>query len=340
MTCIVLFRLFWWDVIFLRADRLLSILLLLQNRGKLTTKELADELEVTPRTIQRDMEALCASGIPLVADRGKMGGWYLIDQYKTHLTGLKPDEIKSLFLSPSPQVLSDLNLTDEWSKARQKLQASMSSLLDKKHINIENRIHIDTSTWRDAPNNITTSIKTLQQALFNEKKLMIDYEKGDGIRGERLVDPLGLVAKGNTWYLIARSNNEFRNFKVNRILHMRNTEEKFDRPVPFDLATYWEDSKKHFVKSLPKYEVTVEISPMILRRITFTGRFVHNIKLEAPLPNGWIPASFCFDSEEEAVAYLLGFGTKIKIVSPKILKDLVYHSAKEIVDEYCARTNP
>ncbi|MFP7331786.1 HTH domain-containing protein [Shouchella clausii] len=135
----------------MRADRLLSILLSLQNRGKLTTNELAKELEVTGRTIHRDMEALNAAGIPIVAERGKSGGWRLLEQYRTNLTGLKANELKSLLISPSFQLLSDLGLKKDWHEARQKILASIPSTLQKNSHDIWNRVHVDTTARRQSP---------------------------------------------------------------------------------------------------------------------------------------------------------------------------------------------
>lgn len=137
----------------MRADRLISILLLLQNRGKMTTKELAKELEVTERTIHRDMDALSTAGIPIVAERGKMGGWTLLDQYRTNLTGLKYDEMLSLLISPSVQLLSDLGLAKEWHDARQKMVAALPNAFRQRSLDVWNRIHIDTTAWKQPAKN-------------------------------------------------------------------------------------------------------------------------------------------------------------------------------------------
>ncbi|MBS4193142.1 YafY family transcriptional regulator [Bacillus sp. FJAT-49705] len=317
----------------MRADRLLSILLLLQNRGKLTTNELAQELEVTGRTIHRDMEALSAAGIPIVAERGKSGGWSLLEQYRTNLTGLKANELKSLLISPSFQLLTDLGLTKDWHEARQKILASIPSALQKNSHDIWNRVHVDTTTWRQSPEKIE-SFKILQQAIWDERKLQIKYERADGKCIERVVSPLGLVAKGSTWYLIASANEKVRNYRASRIKSVSLTDELFSRPNDFDLTQYWNDSTKEFIKSLPKYEVDVEISSSIVPRIKFTGRFVQILKMDSPSESGWIPAKLCFDTEQEASEYILGFGDQIKIIRPNSLKQNIYDMAKRIVDFY------
>lgn len=317
----------------MRADRLISILLLLQNKGKLTTKELAKELEVTGRTIHRDMEALSAAGIPVVADRGKSGGWRLLEQYRTNLTGLKANELKSLLISPSFQMLTDLGLAKDWHEARQKILASIPSALQNYSHDIWNRIHVDTTAWRQSPKKIE-SFKILQEAIWDERKLQIEYERSDGEYVERVVNPLGLVAKGSTWYLIASSNEKIRSYRASRIKSVILTKETFFRPNDFNLAQYWNDSTQEFIKSLPRYEVDIEISSSIVQRIKFTGRFVQILKIDSPSENGWIPVSLCFDTEQEAKEYILGFGDQIRIIRPKELKQMIYDMAKSVVDFY------
>ncbi|MBX9972585.1 YafY family protein [Cytobacillus firmus] len=317
----------------MRADRLISILLLLQNNEKMTTRELAKELEVTERTIHRDMEALSAAGIPVLAERGKFGGWRLLEKYRTNLTGLKADEIKTLLLSPSFQHLTDLGISDDWKEARQKLLAAIPAPLKENVKDISNRIHIDTSTWRQTPREMK-SFGIVQQAVWEEKKLQIQYEKADKQTIERIVDPLGLVAKGNTWYLIAASDEKIKSYRVSRIVDAELINEKFSRPNDFDLAGYWQESKQRFISSLPRFEVEVEISPSIMQRINFTGRFLRVLHMDTPDENGWIPASLCFDTEQEAREYILGFGDQIKIVSPSSLTKIVRGMAEGVVNLY------
>ncbi|MCM3246544.1 YafY family transcriptional regulator [Cytobacillus firmus] len=316
----------------MRADRLISILLLLQNNERMTTRELAKELEVTERTIHRDMEALSAAGIPVLAERGKFGGWKLLEKYRTNLTGLKADEIKTLLLSPSFEHLADLGISEEWKEARQKLLAAIPAPLKEDVKDISNRIHIDTSTWRQTPREMK-SFGIVQQAVWEEKKLQIQYEKADKHTSDRIVEPLGLVAKGNTWYLIAVSDEKIKNYRVSRIVDAELINEKFSRPT-FDLSGYWQESKQKFISSLPRFEVEVEMSPSIIQRINFTGRFVQVMHMDSPKDDGWISASLCFDTEQEAREYILGFGIQIKIVRPVSLRKSVGEMAESVVNLY------
>ena len=317
----------------MRADRLVSILLLLQNKGKMTSGELANELEVTKRTIHRDMDVLSAAGIPIVADRGKAGGWRLIEQYRTNLTGLKVNELKSLFITPSAQLLHDLGLEKEWDEARQKLLASIPGIFKKEAGMVWERIYVDTSTWRQSSQKVE-SFHILQQAIWDEKKLQMTYEKADGEVIERTVDPLGLVAKGSTWYLIAAANGKIRNYRASRIITANLSDETYTRPEGFNLAQYWKESADQFIKALPTYKVEVELSPSIVPRIKFTGRFVQLLQTHSPSEDGWIKAHLCFDTEQEASEYILGFADQIRIISPKALRKKVHQMAKAVIEMY------
>jgi predicted DNA-binding transcriptional regulator YafY len=306
----------------MRADRLISIILLLQNHGKMTTKALANELEVTERTIHRDMEALSVAGIPVLAERGKHGGWRLVDQYRTRLTGLKDSELKTLFLSPSFQLLSDLGITKDWKEARQKLLAALPNTLQSQADNLWNRIHIDIDPWKQSSQE-TTALSLLQQAIWEERKICIAYEKANKESSERIVEPLGLVAKGRTWYLVAVSNQEIKNFRASRIKSVELLNETFIRPPHFQLAEYWTESKQSFVRNLPIFEVEVEASPSIMERLSFSGRFAQVVSKGSPNENGWIPVKLTFDTEQEAASYIIGFGDQIKILSPTSLIESV-----------------
>ncbi len=197
----------------MRGDRLISIVLLLQTHGRMTAKELSEKLEVSERTIHRDMDALSGTGIPVVAERGQNGGWSLLEDYRTDLTGLKESEIRALFVSPSNHLLEDLGLTRITEEARNKLMASLPPSYRENGKDVWNRIHIDTSSWRKKKNK-AASLETIKEAVFQEIKLRITYERADGERDERIVEPLGLVAKGDLWYLIAaKENGDIRNYR-------------------------------------------------------------------------------------------------------------------------------
>ncbi len=317
----------------MRADRLMNIMILLQNRGKMTAKELANELEVSDRTILRDMDALSNAGIPIVSDRGKEGGWRLLDNFRSKLSGLNIDDIKSLFLFPSGKLLEDLGLNIQALDTRQKLLAAIPGTFRDEAQAIWERIHIDSSTWRQSKEKVH-ALKTVQQAVWESKKLKIFYEQADGEQKERLIEPLGLVAKGNRWYLVASRNGELRNYRVSRIHTAKVEDETFRRPLNFNLADYWEQSKKEFIQNLPQYDVQVEIHPAIIQRINFTGKFVQFIQRENPNEDKWIPATLRFNDQQEAVEFILGFANKIRVISPEELSDKVVSAAMSVIEFY------
>ncbi|SFL91850.1 Predicted DNA-binding transcriptional regulator YafY, contains an HTH and WYL domains [Gracilibacillus orientalis] len=313
----------------MRADRLINIMVLLQNRGKMTTKELAGELEVSDRTIIRDMDALSTVGIPVVAERGKWGGWRLLDNFRSKLSTITLEEMKALFVFPSKGLLQDLGLTHSIDP-RHNLLVSLPVHYQADAQAMWDRIHIDVSTWRQSKEKVT-AFETIQQAVLGNKKLKIHYEKADGNKEDRLIEPLGLVAKGNRWYLVASRNGELRNYRASRIHSAKMEMERFERPANFHLATYWEQSKDNFIRNLPAYDVDVEIAPSIIKRITFTGKFVQVIEKKSANEQGWLPAVLRFNDRQEAIEYILGFGDQIKIVSPAHLTDEIVSLARRAI---------
>jgi predicted DNA-binding transcriptional regulator YafY len=319
----------------MRGDRLVSILLLLQSQGKMTAKQLAENLEVSERTIYRDMEALSGAGIPVFAEQGKSGGWRLIDGYQTKLTGLKESEIQALFVSPSAQLLDDLGLTRISKNVRDKLLAALPAGTWESAKSVWNRIHVDTSTWQQHKEKMA-AFETLRTAIWKENKLQLEYKRIDGQINTYLVKPLGLVAKGSRWYFIAcKENNELRTYRVSRILSAIPSKETFERPKDFNLAQYWSWSTKSFVESLPNYEVRAEVTSAIFPRLTFTDRVVRLIEIENENENeDWIPVKLSFNTVEEAKGYILGFANQIKVIEPKELHDQILKMAEDTVAFY------
>lgn len=315
----------------MRGDRLLSILIQLQAYGQITAKELAERLEVSERTIYRDMEALSSSGIPVVAERGQNGGWSLLENYRTTLTGLTEEEMRALFISTSPHLLEVLGLSKTSKNARSKLIASIPSIYHKNAEEIWNCIHIDTSGWRNRQEK-NAYFDVLKQAIWNCNQLLLGYERLDGSSGHQLVNPLGLVAKGSKWYLVALKNEDaFRNYRVSRITSAEILDVQFSRPKDFHLASYWETSTKAFMDTLPTYEVCVDVDPSILPRLAFTNRFMKKIETKSNKKGGWIRVKLTFDTKDEAVGYILSFADKIKVVEPVDLSDQIIHQAKAII---------
>lgn len=241
----------------MRADRLVSILLLLQHRGRATARELAGELEVSERTILRDMDALAAAGVPVISARGANGGWSVVDGYRTRLDGLNESELRALFVGAPPSVLADLNLDGASRAARLKLHSALPHAAEY----ARQRIHVDTSGWRDSRDAVPF-LPVLQDAVFRERRVRIDYT-----HGPRDVDPLGLVAKGHLWYLVAAVEGEPRTYRISRITNVEVLDAPATRPASFDLAAYWEESKKTFLERLPRVDVVALIPRDLLPKV-------------------------------------------------------------------------
>lgn len=313
----------------MRADRLLQIMMLLQNHGKMTTRELADTLEVSERTILRDMDALSVAGIPVMAERGKYGGWKLIDRFRSAISGLKLDDLKALFILPSDHLLEQLGIRAGGPDMRRKLAAAMPQTVKDSARQYLEKIHIDTGTWKPGGGATTETLRRVLAALWEDRTIRLHYRKADGKRTERTVGPLGLVVKGSVWYLIAMHDGaEIRTYRISRIVRADALEETFARPESFDLATYWKESKEQFAASLPRFEVHVLADPAIIGRLTFTDKFVQRTEIGEAEADGMVPAVLHVHTEEEAAEVVLGFGGKMKLVRPKSLIPLVVEKAK------------
>lgn len=314
----------------MRADRLVLILLLLQNHQKMTTRELAQRLEVSERTVIRDMEALSAAGIPVYAERGAMGGWTLTEGYRTSLTGMKAEEIVALLLVKPTQLLSDLGLKEDFEAAYQKLLAISPSSLRHDAEFVRERIHVDGAGW-DQSTESFHHLSVVQEAVWAGRKLRITYQRGDDVV-ERVIHPLGLVAKRSTWYVVAQVEAEFRTYRISRIVDAQLLEDLFEPPVGFHLATYWEESTQQFKEQLPRYPARVRATDSSCTRIS-QERFVKILGIE-PLENGWGKASLEFNTLESACEILLGYGSSIEVLEPEELRNELIARVKSIVELY------
>lgn len=321
----------------MRADRLLSILLLLQVRRRITARELAQRLEVSERTIHRDMQALGIAGIPVTAERGTGGGWRLLEEYRTNLTGLNEAEIQALFLTRPPRLLADLGLDKASEAALIKLLAAIPSISRAGAEDIRQRLHVDVAGWGQ-PDEATPCLPTLQLAVWHDRKLRFTYGRDDGDAMERLVDPLGLVAKGRIWYLVAAVEGMPRTYRVSRIRSAEVLDEPCVRPTDFNLAAYWEQSAVRFREHLPRYLATVRVSPAALPAIRAGGRYTRIEREAPPDRDGWVRLMMDFEEEHNARDYVLSFGADVEVVEPAALRALVRRAAEDIVALYARST--
>ncbi len=312
----------------MRADRLLSTLLLLQANGKMTVRQLAKRLEVSHRTAYRDLEALSAAGVPVLALRGSRGGWQLDEEWRTQVPGLDEAELRA-FLMAQPRVIGDARLAAAAERALDKMMAAMPVSLRARAAFIRQRLYVDTSGWRAVAENLSF-LPIVQDAVSRDRKLAIDYRKPDRQLAARLVDPLGLVAKGMTWYLVANTPEGLRTFRVSRIEKATVLDIKIERPADFDLAAYWKSSTEKFRDSRPRYSVTLRLEPKAAEEF-MTWRMARPVPNDAGNPEGWVTLRAEFEDEEHACFYVQGLGGRAEVLEPPALRERVLVNAAAVI---------
>lgn len=319
----------------MRADRLISILLLLQARGRLTAGELSEQLEVSERTIYRDLEALGIAGVPIYSEHGPGGGYALLDSYRTTLTGLNEAEVRTLFLSGVYGPLADLGMADALEVALLKLSAALPEAQQRRAERMRQRIHLDAIPWFQTRESVP-HLQTLQEAIWDDRSVRITYRRSDGEVREYTIDPYGLVAKSHIWYVVARRDAGMRVFRVSRIQTLTLTAEYFERPLDFDLAAYWIDWCRDFETGLQRWPVTIRVSPKLAPQIPrLWGEWAQTLLDAAPAePDGWYQIVVNFDSLEWAANNIFPYGGQIEVIDPPELRKMLIDTATSMVQLY------
>jgi predicted DNA-binding transcriptional regulator YafY len=289
-----------------RATRLVSLLLLLQTRGQMTAADIAERLEVSVRTVHRDVESLAAAGVPVEAVRGPAGGYRLAGGYRTRLTGLTGDEAEALFAAGLTGPVAELGLGGELAAARLKLLAALPSELQERATRAQRLFHLDARGWFRAEDSVP-HLPALASAVWRGCRVRLRYREGARVV-QRTIDPLGLVLKAGAWYLVAHRVAGMRVYRVSRIVAVRPLEETCARPERFDLPEYWNEWSRSFEESLPRVEVTVRGS-----------------KGERTL---------FFENLERAKRDLLRYGPDLEVISPVELRDRIAATARGIAELY------
>jgi predicted DNA-binding transcriptional regulator YafY len=329
-----------------RASRLLSVLLLLQNRGRVTARELADELEVSIRTIYRDMDALSASGVPVYADRGPDGGYSLLEGYRTHLTGMTAEEADALALSGMPEAAAELGLGRVLAAAQLKVQAALPGELSDRAGRIAERFHLDAPGWFREADHVPT-LTGVADAVWNQRVLRVRYRRwatgGREPEVERELEPLGVVLKAGTWYLVALPHGSDpgttpRTYRVARILALETLDVRFDRPDDFDLWKYWHRRTQELTDALYQAEATVRLSPRAMELAPALLR-PHTARAlaEGSWPtddDGWVRAVIPIESLAHARSELLGLGAEVEVLAPVALREQMADVARTLAGLY------
>jgi predicted DNA-binding transcriptional regulator YafY len=319
----------------MRASRLVNLLLLLQTRGGMTAAELAAELEVSVRTVHRDVEALSASGVPIYAERGPHGGVRLVDGYRTRLTGMTADEAEALFLSGLPGPAAELGLGTVVAAARLKVLAALPPELRARASRLVERFHLDAAAWFRAGEPVP-HLPALSEAVWSMRRLRISYERGD-VTVERLLEPLGLVLKAGVWYIVAVSEGQVRTYRASRVTAAEPLDERFERPPDFDLAAFWAESSAAYERDAPRVEVTIRIAPDRLDQLAdeVGSRAVQAAeRLDEPDPDGWLRLRLRLDWPGEVPARLLAIGADLEVLAPEETRRRVVRLARAVAERY------
>lgn len=327
----------------MRADRLLSLLMLLQTHGKLPAWRLARELEVSERTIYRDIEALSMAGIPVYGEPGREGGYALLDRYRTTLTGLSDAQVRALFMLSIPAPLADLGVSQEARAALLKVTAALPGDHREDERRVRQRFFLDAVGWERGAEAVP-HLQTIHQAVWQDRQLWIAYRIGPlAVDLEQQVEPFGLVAKAGIWHLVYRRGEALRVQRVSHLSSARLADESFARPADFDLTAFWRAWCAEQEQSRSFYTVSVRISPRLAPELPhlFGDPVSKRIAQAGPADSaGWISAELAFESLEAARERLLGLGGSIEVLAPAALRASLADYAQQIVDLYATSRSP
>lgn len=305
------------------ASRLLSILMLLQTRGRMTAAALAREFEVSVRTIHRDIDQLSAAGVPVYADRGRSGGFQLMDGYRTNLTGLTQSEAETLFLSGLPGPAAQLGLAETLTAARLKVMAALPAKVQPGADRIAARFHLDPVAWFHGAEPLP-SLQVVARGVWSEHFLDLRYRRaGQSEFRTRKLGPLGLVLKGGIWYLVAQSGKSIRTYRVSSIFDAVLLDEKFVRPNNFDLPDYWQQSSRDYEIGLYHETADIRLSVQGAARLDIFAPYVAQAARRTasePDRHGWIRCQMPIESIEAGVKDLLRLDEEMEILGPAALR--------------------
>ena len=315
------------------ASRLLSTLMLLQVRGRMTAPDLARELEVSVRTVYRDIDQLSAAGIPVVADRGRDGGFHLLNGFRTQLTGLTQAEAETLMLAGLPGPAAELGLAERMSSARLKLMAALP--VGMRAERVATRFHLDVTGWFRATEPVAL-LPTVARAVWSEHYLKIRYRQG-GDSNDVRIGPLGLVLKAGVWYLVAQKGSNYRTYRASNILAVQPLDESFVRPAGFDLASYWTRSSREYELGSYRAYATIRLSPRGRTLINLLGSYVEAAVAQSaarPDRQGWLRCTVPVESGDFGIRELLRLGEDLEVLAPAPLRVRVRQALRRMLRNY------
>lgn len=318
---------------FMRASRLLSILTTLQAKGHVTAQALADECEVSLRTIYRDVDALSAAGIPVYSVQGSSGGYRLLDGYRVRLNGLSSTEADALFLAGLTRQAADLGMGAVAASARAKLVAALPEAMRSGAMKA--RFHFDAPAWFAEPETLDI-LPAIADAVWNQHPIRMRYQSRTSDE-ERRVEPLGVVLKGGAWYLVAQIRDDIRTFRISRIGKMTVLDGRFEYPTAFNLEAYWTESIRRYEADLHPNRAEIRLSPRgldlmddLLPPYIRTGAVIS----EQADGRGWRQVSVSVGSIAHAAMDMLRFGRELEVIGPPELRAEMANVIGELADIY------
>ncbi|MFI6938389.1 helix-turn-helix transcriptional regulator [Streptomyces sp. NPDC050418] len=311
----------------MKSSRLVSILLLLQSRGRLTAAQLAEELEVSLRTVYRDVEALHAAGVPLYGESGHAGGYRLLDGWRTRLTGLTTGEAEALFLSAVPGAAAELGLGALLTAAQHKVEAALPPELRAHSARIKSRFHLDAHGWYADADEVPF-LTDVAHAVWNGRVLQVRYRRWkEPVEVERRIEPYGLVLKAGRWYVVGGPRPM--TYRVDQILELSDAGEEFEVPDGFDLAAYWRRHQEDFLDRLHTGTAVVRLTGAGAARLT--GRQAAAYAQSArPDGEGRTRAELPIESETFAVMEFLRLGAEVEVLGPPGLRAEMARVVREL----------
>ncbi len=316
----------------MRADRLLRMMMILQTRGRLTARILAEELEVTERTVYRDVIALSSSGVPIYTEKGPGGGIELFDEYRTSLTGLSPEEVKALFVVNIPAAMTTLGIGDEIQSAWLKLSSSLPQYLKETEAGVRQRIMIDQEWWQQTGDHSPSFISELYRAIWEDQVVQIEVQYGFGYRAKYQVEAYSLIVQGQRWFLVCRNERNFKVFWLSDIQKITVLDQNFPREAAFDLPAFWRDWSEQAETAL-LYNVELLLTEKALDALVrASSAEVKSVGEQDE--DGWKRAVVSFDGIEIARSLVLGLGNGARILSPEPFLYTVKDFASQVLALY------
>lgn len=330
----------------MRASRLVSILMLLQSRGRISARTLADHLEISTRTVYRDIDELSAAGIPVVVERGAQGGFELLGGWRTTLTGLTPKESQTLFLAGLPGPVAELGLGDTMASAHLKVLAALPREWQVEAQRVSSRFHVDLAGWyrRIKP---VPHLRALADAVWAERWVTVRYQSWEGVVAREL-EPLGLVIKAGEWYLAAlprgggrrpRKRSTPRTYRVSNIRDLT-VHGAFVRPHKFDLSAFWSESTRRFERDIYRGTADVRLSPRGRKLLCDASAAVEDAIDAAARgidASTWLRVTIPIESIEHAVGQLLALGTEVEVLGPPAVRERMRETARAVAATYVER---